>query len=124
MNSRDPKITALEFNECITRHDVEALSRLMTEDHTFVDREGTTEKSREKMTRSWEEFFKMFPKYRNFFIRVESKDDTVIMVGYAYWSENNTHDPAIWTADIKDDLVAQWRIYYDTAENWKTLGIA
>ena len=123
MSSRDPKITALEFNECITRHDVGGLSALMSEDHLFVDREGNSELSREKMTGGWSEFFKMFPVYKNTFVRVESRDDLVIMIGYAYWNESNAHDPAIWTAKIADDLVAEWRIYYDTAENRRKFGI-
>lgn len=123
MNSRDPKIIALEFNERITRHDIGGLSALMSEDHLFVDREGKNESSRERMTRGWADFFKMFPGYKNTFVRVESRDDIVIMIGYAYWNETDTHDPAIWVAKITDDLVAEWRIYYDDAENRRRFGI-
>lgn len=123
MNSKDPKITALEFNECITRHDAAALSAMMSDDHLFVDREGTEERSREHVSQSWRDFFGMFPKYRNTMMRVESRNDTVIMIGYAYWNEENRRDPAIWVAKINDDHVAEWRIYYDTAENWNRLGI-
>lgn len=124
MNSRDPKITALEFNEFITRHDPAGLASLMSDDYLFIDREGTEERTRDKASRGWEEFFRMFPKYRNVIARVESKDDTVILIGYAYWNENNTRDPAIWVANIKDDRVTEWRIYYDTVENWNKLGIS
>ena len=68
-------------------------------------------------------FFSMFPKYRNTFERVQSRDNLVTILGFAYWSEENRHDPAIWTATIVNDLVAEWHIYYDTQENRKKFGL-
>lgn len=115
---------ALAFNDCITRHDVDGISALMSEDHLFVDREGRADSSRRSMTRGWEEFFLAFPNYRNTFLRIESKGDLVIMLGYAYWDEGNRHDPAIWVARIAGGLVAEWRIYYDTEENRKKFWLA
>ena len=56
----------------------------------------------------------MFPYYKNFFGRVESRDDLVVILGYAFWSAESPFDPAIWTARIQDDLVAEWRIYEDS----------
>ena len=32
--------TVLAFNQAVTGRDVDALGRLMTEDHTFIDSEG------------------------------------------------------------------------------------
>jgi hypothetical protein len=75
------------------------------------------------MVENWKQFFKMFPEYRNTFERVQSKDDLVVMRGYAYWSEKQPYDPAIWTAIIIDDLVRDWRIYADTPENRKKLNL-
>lgn len=95
----------------------------MTEDHTFIDRAGEIDRGKESMTKGWIEFFEKFPDYRNTFTRVESRDDLVIVIGYAYWSEENKHDPVIWTAKIENDLVAVWRIYKDTEENRKKFGI-
>ena len=58
----------------------------------------------------------MFPKYNNTFNSVGSKNNLVIITGYAHWNEDNKYDPAIWTAKIENDLIAEWRIYYDTKE--------
>ncbi len=124
MKSSDPKTVALEFNKCINRHDVEGLSALMPADHIYIDREGRSDRSKSGMVRAWEEFFQAFPKYRNIFHRVESFNNLVIMVGYAYWDKDNRHDPAIWVAKIAGGLVAEWRIYYDTEENRKKFGVA
>lgn len=126
MNTRDPKLTALKFNECINSQDIEGLTNLMTEDHTCIICRGgkvDVEKPKERMIKSWKKFFKMFPKYRNTFTRIESQDDLVIIVGYAFWSEKEPHDPVIWTAKIDEDLVAEWSIYDDTEENRKKLGL-
>ncbi len=81
MNTKDPKLTALLFNEHINNQDIEALSGLMTEDHTFIDRENGVYRGKETMTKGWIEFFTSFPEYRNTFTRVESQDDLVILVG-------------------------------------------
>lgn len=96
----------------------------MTEDHTFIDRAGGIDKGKESMTKGWTQFFENFPDYKNNFSRVESRENLVILIGYAYWSEKNKYDPAIWTARIENDLVAEWRIYDDTKENREKFNIA
>jgi len=123
MNSKDPKLTALQFNECINYQDIKGLSNLMTEDHTFIDREGGVFKGKESMTKGWLDFFNQFPDYKNIFTRVESRDNLVIIIGYAIWSKESSEDHVIWTAKIEDDLVAEWRIYVDTEENRKKFDI-
>jgi predicted SnoaL-like aldol condensation-catalyzing enzyme len=95
----------------------------MTEDHTFIDRENTTVKSKQDMIASWSKFFKAFPIYKNTFDRIESYDDIVIMIGHAYWSKDNKYDRAIWSARIRNDLVAEWRVYYDNDENRRSLKV-
>ena len=124
MNTRDPKLTALQFNEYINGQDIKGLSSLMTEDHTFIDREDEVYKGKETMTKGWIEFFASFPDYQNTFTRVDSRNDLVILIGYATWSKGSSADHAIWTARIEDDRVAEWRIYHDTERNRRKLEIA
>ena len=124
MNRRDPKLTALLFNECINRRDIDGLSALMSDDHIFIDREDAVYRGKETMTKGWIEFFQSFPQYRNTFTRLESRDDTVILIGYATWSTGAQPDQAIWTATIRDDRVAEWRIYQDNEKNRAMLDIA
>jgi hypothetical protein len=120
---KDPKLVALQFNECINNQDVEGLARLMSEDHVFIDRDNNVTRSKKEMLKSWSKFFDMFPDYRNIFDRVDSRENVVVLRGFAYWSEDNPHDAAIWKATIENDLVAEWRIYYDTEANRKELGL-
>jgi ketosteroid isomerase-like protein len=123
MNSRDAKLIALLFNECINNQDIKGLSRLMSEDHTLIVREGTVVQGKEANRKGWTSFFEMFPDYRNRFDRIESREDLVIIMGHAFWSEEQPYDPVIWTAKVENDRVARWRIYDDTTENRKELGI-
>jgi hypothetical protein len=120
---KDPKLIALQFNECISNQDIDGLGGLMADDHVFIDREGNITRSKESMVKSWSKFFDIFPGYKNTFERVESRNGLVMMLGFAYWSEKNQHDPAIWMATIVNDLVAEWHIYYDTEENRKKFGL-
>ena len=117
MNMSHTKLIALQFNECINNQDIEGLARLMTEDHTFVDREGKAHQPKESMVRGWKEFFQTFPTYKNTFTRVESRDNLVVILGFAYWSETQPYDPVIWTATVVNDLVREWRVYVDTEAN-------
>ena len=119
MNSIDPKLTALQFNEYINKQDIDGLSSLMTEDHVFADRAGKGDKGKESMTKGWRGFFDMFPEYKNTFIRIQSLDDLVVIYGYAVWKKGSGRDYVIWTAKIENDLVAEWSIYKDTEENKK-----
>jgi hypothetical protein len=123
VNTRDPKLVALLFNECINNQDVDGLARLMTEDHTFIDREGEAGHPRDFMIRGWKEFFRLFPEYRNTFTRVQSSDNCVVILGSAFWSEEKPFDPVIWTATIVNDLVQEWRIYDDIAANRKRFSL-
>ncbi|MFX0043811.1 MAG: hypothetical protein ACFE8L_12940 [Candidatus Hodarchaeota archaeon] len=121
MNSKDPKLTALQFNEYINNQDISGLSNLMAEDHIFIDRKGDRYGD---MVNGWKEFFNNFPTYKNYFTRVESRDNLVILIGYAKWSKDSLEeDHAIWTATVENDLVAEWHIYEDTEENRKKFNV-
>lgn len=124
MNRQDPKSIALEFNDCITHRDIEGLARLMTEDHTFIDRDGKIHRSKNFMIESWKKFFEMVPQYKNIFTHIESRGNLVAMLGYAYWSAEQPHDSAIWIATIVNDLVSEWHIYHDTDANRKAFNLS
>jgi hypothetical protein len=123
MNKRDPKLTVLLFNECINNQDLNSLAALMSEEHTFIDREDTTVKSKSEMVNGWKTFFKEFPDYRNTFNKLHSFDNVVIIEGFAYWSKDEPYDPVIWKGTIENDLITEWRIYHENDENRKLLGI-
>ena len=117
MNAPDPKIIALQFNETINQQNIRGLTSLMTEDHRFIDRAGLIVSGKNNLTEAWIRFFELFPEYRNTFTDVKSNGNLIILFGYATWKKGEAPDHVIWTAIIKDDLVAEWRIYEDSEEN-------
>jgi hypothetical protein len=65
----------------------------------------------------------MIPRYRNTFNKIETIDNLVSVLGFAYWSEKEPYDPVIWTAIIKDNLISEWRIYEDSPEKRKMFNL-
>jgi ketosteroid isomerase-like protein len=104
---------ALAFNEKINQRDLEGLSALMTEDHTFTDNSGEITVGKEEMTKGWRNFFNSFPDYQNIFTNISVKDNIVVIIGHSACSnEPKLNGPSIWTAKIKDSKVAAWRVYW------------
>ena len=122
MNKRDPKLTALLYNECINARDLQGVINLMSVNHQFIDIKNRVE-NREQMKTSWKEFFSEYPDYRNVFHTVISRDNLVILLGHSECSHKPLDGPAIWTAKVENDLIAEWRIYDDTKENREMLRI-
>jgi hypothetical protein len=54
MNLKDPKLTALQFNDWINNQDIEGLSHLSSKNHIFIN--GANEQYRE-MVNGWKDFF-------------------------------------------------------------------
>lgn len=122
MNKRDPKLTALIYNEHINTRNLEGVINLMAENHKFIDTKNRVE-TKEEMKISWKEFFHEYPDYKNVFHTVISRDKFVILLGHSECSEPVLDGPAIWTAIIENDFIVEWRIYDDTDENRKVLDI-
>lgn len=123
MDAFDTMMVALRFNEKINQLDLDGLVALMTDDHTFIDSTSKTHKGRAVMTEGWREFFTSYPDYRNIFTRVQVVEDFVVMVGYSTCSHDPLDGPALWSAKIRDGLLSEWRVYEDTPEIRRKLGI-
>jgi ketosteroid isomerase-like protein len=123
MTNDKRKTTALQFNECINSRDIHGLATLMTDDHTFIDSANHSLQGKEKAVEAWKGFFALFPDYRNVFEHIESRNDLVAIIGYSTCSEKQLDGPALWTAKLRGDKVAEWRVYKDTPENRKELSL-
>ena len=125
MSVENQKDITLQFNEAITNQDIDGLAVLMTDDHVFIDSANTEFRGKDKALQAWQGFFEAFPEYKNVFDQVEAKTDTVVILGHSICPSNKELDgPAIWTAKVEGDKLAEWRVYEDTSENRKKLGIA
>ena len=124
MNTRDPKLTALLFNECINSQDIGGLADLMTDDHSLICYDNSDSNNKKLSLKGWSTFFKDFPDYKNHFIRIESKENFVIMIGKSTCSNNDfLNKNALWSAKIENDKLSEWQVYDDTIENRNRLKI-
>ncbi|MBD3192598.1 MAG: hypothetical protein GF308_18300 [Candidatus Heimdallarchaeota archaeon] len=123
MNKSTIKNIALRFNEQINNRNLEVLTQLMTKDHRFIDSSGDIVEGQEKMKEAWRKFFELYPDYQNIFSEIKVQENLVIMVGHSECSEKVLQGSAIWTAIIRDDLVAEWRVFEDTEEVRQALGL-
>jgi ketosteroid isomerase-like protein len=123
MNKRDPKLVVLQFNECINNQNIDGLCKLMSNDYVFIDSSNEVHRGKEFMVKGWMDFFNAYPDYRNYFPKIESRDNLVLVIGHSTCSHEPLDGPALWTARIENDLVAEWRVYLDTPENREKLNL-
>ncbi|MDQ1593754.1 MAG: hypothetical protein QOH40_310 [Arthrobacter pascens] len=115
---------AIGVNECISARDVEGLAHLMSEDHTFVDTAGTAVIGRAACLDAWRGFFDAFPGYRNVFKAVTTTGHVVAITGHSVCPGHpELEGPALWTAVIRGDRLSEWRVYADTVEARRRLGL-
>jgi ketosteroid isomerase-like protein len=113
----------VQFNDAITRQDIDDLTGLMTSDHIFTDTEGNSVAGRSACRDAWQSFFAAFPDYRNVFHAVSTHGDLVIITGRSVCSEPALAGPAIWTATISGDQISHWAVLDDTTGNRHSLGL-
>lgn len=112
------------FNNCINERDLEALSSLMTDDHTFIDSASGVVSGKQACIDAWKGFFAAFPDYRNDPERIVPNGNKVVAIGHSHCSDERLAGPAIWQAMITGNRVAEWRVFEDTPANRLALGIA
>ena len=118
-----PEGIALAFNDCINRRDIACLGALMTDHHAFIDSAGNKVRGKARCVEAWRGFFAAFPDYRNHFERVFTIGEKVVVIGHSSCSDQRLAGAALWTATIEKARVAEWRVYENTDENRKRLGI-
>jgi ketosteroid isomerase-like protein len=104
-----------KFVMAINRHDIEALTSLMTADHLFVDSLGNQVSGAKSMRVGWQGYLALCPNYVITIRKALSDAHTVMATGEAGGTIDNTawHTPAAWQATIRDDLVAEWHVFAD-----------
>ena len=113
-----------EFNDASNTRKLDALAALMTDDHVFVDAAGGRVEGRAACIDAWRGFFAAYPDYRNLFERTMagSQAGEVTAHGRSLCSVGALDGPALWSAVVTGDRVAEWRVHEDTAANRATLG--
>ncbi len=112
-----------QFNDCINSRDLGGLGSLMTDDHAFIDSASHAIRGKENVLKAWQGFFEAFPDYTNVFEVITAEGSVVTVIGRSICADARLNGPALWTAKVRNDQIAEWRVYQDTPENRKLLGI-
>ncbi len=139
---QNPTDVALAFVAAINSRDPDRLAALMTEDHVFTDMDGQAWQGRETMRQGWVGYYRLFPDYAIEIGQVERRGDLVVLPGRStgtlsdYGQEalrredgslppaDELQGPAIWTARVRGDRMAEWRVYADTPAARADLGLS
>ena len=103
--------TVVAFNEAINARDLDALARLMHEQHRFIDAAGATVDGRRACVEAWRGFFDAFPDYHNVFDDVRGDATGAVEArGRSECSVPDLQGPARWRALVQDGLVVEWQV--------------
>jgi ketosteroid isomerase-like protein len=110
------KIVALEFVEAINSGDPERLIALQTEDFAFIDMSGDMEHGQQ----GWSDYFSAHPEYKIHVQHVLTGSRGVAIIGRTSGShippDVEAEETVLWTAEIENGRVSEWRIYTDVEE--------
>jgi ketosteroid isomerase-like protein len=108
------KSVVSRFIDCINAGDSEGLIALQTEDFTLIDYDGERFQGRD----GWKEYFSACPDYEIHVKHLITSGNGVAILGRTTGShvapEVEEKETILWTAEIHDNLVAEWRLYSDT----------
>jgi uncharacterized protein (TIGR02246 family) len=115
-----PLEVAEAFVAAINAGDADRLADLMTQDHTFIDADGSEHAGRDQMHSGWREHFEMVPDLKIEVLERFSTDDTVVLLGRAEGTialdsqlkpENHWSVPAAWRVVVRGERVAVWQLF-------------
>lgn len=122
MPELDPDRLAIKYVNEINRHDLDALSALMTPDFWFIDSVGQEVRGRERMVDAWKAYFARFPDYRIVLRDHLTLGSVVALFGTASGTlavngelphANRWSLPAAWRAVVRGGHLAEWQVYAD-----------
>lgn len=122
-NSDDAVTVVMKFISAINAGDSKRLVSLQTEDFTFIDMAGDRFVGRD----GWKDYFTDYSDYKIHVQLTLLSGEGVAIVGKTTGSHLDPSievlETVLWTAQVRDGLVAEWRIYSDLKDAKAKLGI-
>ena len=110
----------------INAGDTAELGALVTDDHRFVDAEGTAH-PRGLTHEGWSGYFEIFPDYRIDVEVIFANGETVAAFGHASGSFQGKgaawRFPAAWKAVVRGGEILEWRVYADVEPMMRSMGM-
>ena len=113
---------AFEFVDAINEGDIDKICNLMSDNHLFIDSQGSRVDGKNNMKLGWIEYFKLFPDYKIEIEDIFEKSELVCLLGYASGTYRNLQNetkcnhwriPAAWKAIVYKNQIKQWQVYAD-----------
>jgi hypothetical protein len=129
---KTPADIALTFIDQINSHDVPGLAMLMTDDILFIDGLGQVVRGKRRLEQGWRAYFTWFPDYSIVVEETFSRGPSIALFGSAQGTyavggklllENHWRIPAAWKATVRDEHIAEWRIFADNEPVWKIMRV-
>ena len=98
------------FNDRINARDLDGLTALMTDDHTFVDDAGAAINGRQACADAWAGFFAAFPDYRNVFETMTADGETVRVTGHSVCAEPSWPGRPGGPPTVREGKVSRWQV--------------
>lgn len=108
------------YMDRINAGDADGLIDLMTEDHVYIDSDGSRHGGLDEMRKGWAHYFSMFPDYWVRADHVFQDGNQIVGTGHAGGTyapdgrlrqENKWEVTIAWRALIRDERVTEWQIY-------------
>lgn len=115
-----PTEVAFAFVHAINSKDIEHLANLMSENHKFIDGDGSEHVGKEKMKVGWKEHLALIPNLTlsismhfeegNIVILLGRSNGTIIQNGELK-PENSWEVPCAWRVLVESEKVVEWQLY-------------
>lgn len=115
-----PTEVAFAFVHAINSKDIEHLANLMSENHKFIDGDGSEHVGKEQMKVGWKEHLALIPNLTlsismhfeegNIVILLGRSNGTIIQNGELK-PENSWEVPCAWRVLVESEKVVEWQLY-------------
>ena len=111
---------AAAFVKAINSHALDRIAALMTDDHVFIDSDGTRHQGKDRMREGWRGYLALVPDYRVIVEETFGRGQMIILLGEAEGTfvqdgrleqENHWRVPAAWRVVVKNGKVSIWQLY-------------
>ena len=110
------------FISAINAQDLGKMERLMTEDHTYIDVDGSETSGKRIMVEGWRTFFQTFPEFYISIDYILQRESLLALFGHwtgTYAGKDGclrgceAGAPAAWRAEIAGGKMKVWQLYTD-----------
>ncbi len=123
MKVTKPVRTALDYITAINENNLDTITRMMTDDHLFVDIDLEEIYRHDTLVSWWKFYMEHWPAYHIYVSEIYHNGDQVIIIGRTTGSHTGIPEDRefkqslIWFCEVEGNKVKHWHLYYDTPEN-------